>query len=223
MDLSVTLCDPTHPSGFAFADVPSFTLSFSIALLLQPLTMFHHKIQFWPLATLCLIVLFFHLHTHSFNLPLPCAFLLPKYLYNPLNNTPCTALHLLLLVVHCPSVSTTAVSHRDTCSIVAGTLPRLKTLLFQRLSDPGAVTVDAEGLEELLLGSLERNGWHLGLGVGGQGEEVSAAAPLAQRAEQTKQVGLGHSGYAQFVPRGKTLESPSAECSLRTVWRSQEA
>lgn len=51
--------------------------------------------------------------------------------------------------------------------------------------------------------------------VGRQGEEVCAAAPLAQRVEQTEQVGLGHPGHAHFVPEGKTSESSLAECSLK--------
>lgn len=61
-----------------------------------------------------------------------------------------------------------------------------------------------ERLEELLLGVLERRGCHLGLGVGGQGEEVGAATTLAHGVEQSKQVGLGHSGHAQFVAGGRT-------------------
>lgn len=65
---------PTHPPGFVL--FLSFLLSFSIALPLQPLTMFHHKIQFWPLATRCLIVLF-----TPFNLSLPCAFLPPPNIF----------------------------------------------------------------------------------------------------------------------------------------------
>lgn len=67
----------------------------------------------------------------------------------------------------------------------------------------------AKGLEELLLDSLERQGGLLGLGVGGQREEVSAAAAQAQSAEESEQVGLGHSGHAQFVARGEKSESGS--------------
>lgn len=63
----------------------------------------------------------------------------------------------------------------------------------------------AEGLEELLFGKLEGQGRHLGLGVGGVGEEVCAAAPLAQKAEEAEQVGLGHTGHSQFVPTGKNV------------------
>lgn len=63
----------------------------------------------------------------------------------------------------------------------------------------------AEGLKELLFGQLEGHGHHLGLRVGGVGEEVCAATPLAQSTEQAEQVGLGHTGHGQFVPTGKTL------------------
>lgn len=66
--------------------------------------------------------------------------------------------------------------------------------------------MDTESLKELLLGELKRRGRHLGLGVGGQGEEVGVATPLAQRAEQTEQVGLGHAGHGKFVPGRKTLD-----------------
>lgn len=91
---------PTHPPGFVL--FLSFLLSFSITLPQQPITMFQHKIQFWLLATRCLIVLFSH-----FNLSLPCAFLPPTYLYHPLNintlncPTPPLALPPMLLRFYC--------------------------------------------------------------------------------------------------------------------------
>lgn len=146
MHLSIVLCDPTHPPGFVL--FLSCLLSFPIALPLQPLTMFHRKIQFWLLATRCLIVLFF-----PFNLFLPCAPApCPRHIYiTPLITTPWTVLRLLLLYLHCSSVSTAAVSHRDTCSIVPISLPCLKALLFQWFANPGTVTVDAESPEKLLL------------------------------------------------------------------------
>lgn len=61
----------------------------------------------------------------------------------------------------------------------------------------------AEGLEELLLGLLERGGGHLGLGVRSQRQKVVAAATLAQGSKQNEQVGLRDSGGAQFVPERK--------------------
>lgn len=122
-------------------------MSLSITLPLQPLTTFHQKIQLWPFA-------FFFLHIDPFDLSLPCAYL-PLHilhLYYHLDNAPRTTLSLILLVLHSASVSTTAVSHRETCSIAACSFPFLKALFFQWFADPGSVTVDTECSEELLLG-----------------------------------------------------------------------
>lgn len=122
-------------------------------------------------------------------------------------NAPCSDLDhllLLLLLLHLHRFSVTAaVSHEDVCPRVAHPLPRLKAFLLQRFADPGAVAVRTQGLEELLLGLLEGRSGHLGLGVGGQREEVVAAEALAQGAKQDKQVGLGDPGRAQFVPGGR--------------------
>lgn len=132
-----------------------------------------------------------------FTPPTRFYFVLPTY---PRHPHPCPA----LLVLHrSASVPTAAVPAGHVRPVVPDPLRRLKVLLLQRFPDPGAVAVDAERLEELLLGVLEGGGRHLGLGVGGQGEEVGAAAALAQRAEQAEQVGLGHSGHAQLVPEDR--------------------
>lgn len=131
----------------------SFILSFSIALALQPLTMFHHKIQFWLLATRCLIVL---LSPPSHPLLQSALVLCPPhppphtYLYYTLN-TPSTILCLLLFVLHHSSVPTATVSHGDTRPIVPNSLACLKTFLLQGLADPSAVTVDAKSSEKVLL------------------------------------------------------------------------
>lgn len=127
------------------------------------------------------------------------------YLEFSFKNAPCTVLHLLLLVPIASATTAAGASHRDTCAVVPRSLPCFKAFLFQRLADPGAVTLGAEGLEELLLRELERQGCHLGLGVGGQREEVAAATPLAQSAKQSEQVGLGHSGHTHFVARGEGI------------------
>lgn len=115
--------------------------------------LFHHCSSITGYSSscwLCIVWLsFFPLHIHPFNRPLPCAFLPPHFYITLLIST---VLHLLLLVLHCSSVTTAAISHRDTCSIVPGSFPCLKAFLFQRFADPGAVTLGAEGLEELLLG-----------------------------------------------------------------------
>lgn len=60
--------------------------------------------------------------------------------------------------------------------------------------------MDAESFKETLLGKLKGHGSCLGLSVGGQTEEVCAVAPLAQRAKQAEQVGLGNTGHGLFVP-----------------------
>lgn len=76
-------------------------------------------------------------------------------------------LYHFLLDFHLFSVTTAAVSHRNTRFNVPRTLPCFKAFLLQRLPDPRAVTVGSESLEKLLLGKLERRGCHLGLAVGG--------------------------------------------------------
>lgn len=115
---------------------------------------------------------------------------------------PCTHLHYFIkrsnAVLHLHRSSVVAVSHR--CPIVPVSLPSLEALFFQRFSYPGSVAVGAECLEKLLLGLLEGHGGHLSLSVGGQGEKLGATAMLAQRAEKTEQVGLGHAGHGQFGP-----------------------
>lgn len=103
------------------------------------------------------------------------------------------------------SVPTAAVTRRDPRrdprrSAAPQFLLGLKVLFLQRLADPRPVAVDAERLEELLLRQLEGHGRQLGLRVGRQREEVGAAAPQAEGAEQAEQVGLGHAGDGQFVP-----------------------
>lgn len=69
--------------------------------------------------------------------------------------------------------------------------------------------MDAKSSEELLLSLLEEHCRYLGMGIGRQGEKVGAATPLAQRAEEAEEVGLGHSGHAQFGPREKIVEDYS--------------
>ncbi len=105
MDLSIALCDPTHPSGFALVIFLSFTLSFSVTLPPQPLTMFHQKIQFWPLETHCLIVFFSFSLTLSIRPDLvlfsPHIFILPT-LYCTLHcSTPPLVYTPLLLHFYC--------------------------------------------------------------------------------------------------------------------------
>lgn len=129
------------------ASLLSFILSLSITLPLQPLTMFHQKIQFWPLATHCTLSC---LHIDPFDLPLPCA-LPSQHVCYPVNDAPCILLRLPLLVLHLCAISAASVSHKDICSIAPSSLPCLKALLFQWFTDPGTITVAAEGLEELLL------------------------------------------------------------------------
>lgn len=90
------------------------------------------------------------------------------------------ALDTTVLRLHCSYI--VAVSHR--CPIVPVSLPSLEALFFQGFSDPGSVAVGAESLEKLLLGLLEGHSRDLCLSVGGQGEEVSATASLAQGAEK---------------------------------------
>lgn len=127
----------------------SFILSFVITLL-QYSIMSLDKKQFWMLAMHCSIVLCTPPHPPLWSAPTLC--FPSNYLYYPSNNAPCSILCLLLLALHCSSVATAAISHRDTCSIVPGSLLCLKAFLFQRLAEPCAVTMDGEGFEELLLG-----------------------------------------------------------------------
>lgn len=65
--------------------------------------------------------------------------------------------------------------------------------------------MDAESFKEPLLGKLKGHGRRLSVSVGGQSEEVCAAAPLAQRVKQAEQVGLGHTGHGLFVPAGGNI------------------
>lgn len=88
---------------------------------------------------------------------------LAAHLYDCFTNV----LNHFLLDFHWFTITTAAVSHRDACFTVPKTLPCFKAFLLQRLPDPRAITVGSESLEELLLGQLERQGCHLGLGVGG--------------------------------------------------------
>lgn len=117
----------------------------------------------------------------------------------------------LFLALHCLFSFTVSVAQRE-ASVVSVPLCRLKALLLRGLADPGSVAVLAERVKEVLLGELEGCGRHLGLGVGGQAEEVGAATPLAQSAEQTEQVGLGHPRRGLFVPGGKTFRLWLVKC-----------
>lgn len=186
------LCVTSHTASVALR-----TLSIS----LQPSTVFPQKTHFCHLALHFLIVLFLY-NTY------PCFLFVfvypPPHPHISLMKEPCTDLHLLL-VLHPLLSFIVSVSQRQE-GVVPVPLFRLEALLLHGFADPGPVAVVAEGSEELLPGDLEGHGRHLGLSVGGQAEEVGAAVLLAQIAEQTEQVGLGHPGHGLFVPRGKTFE-----------------